>query len=189
MLRLGYKYKIYKLADDITICIRCQNHFYNPAGSAGQEGLSNLFVFLEWNQQRQGWTKDLDTNMNPKLNTEIIDNTCKLTRWTIQSIISGVETMRFAFVQRVNTSSSKSHQVIGFSTHNPQNFTGQLNLKMANSWAILKDVISTILAQDQTSADYLYMKDPNQANYKLYHMVNAENEDDDDDDEDDEQGL
>jgi len=60
---------------------------------------------------------------------------------------------------------------------------------MANSWAILKDVVSTILAQDQTSADYLYMKDPNQANYKLYHMVNAENEDDDDDDEDDEQGL
>ena len=27
MLRVGYKYKVYKLADDLKICIRCQNHF------------------------------------------------------------------------------------------------------------------------------------------------------------------
>mmetsp|Transcript_21162 Transcript_21162/g.26105 ORF Transcript_21162/g.26105 Transcript_21162/m.26105 type:complete len:144 (-) Transcript_21162:244-675(-) len=142
MLRLGYKYKIFKLSAEITLCVRCQQHFMNSGTS---EGLSNLFVLLEWNVQRQGWTKDLDMNMNPKLNTEIIDNTCKMSRWAIQSILSGVDKMRFAFVQRVSTSSSKSHHVIGFSSHNPNTFTGQLNLKMANSWAILKDVVSTIL--------------------------------------------
>jgi len=93
MLRLGYKYKCFKLSAEITICVRCTIHFKNP----GDEGYSNLFVLLEWNQQRQSWTKDLDTNMNPKLNIEILDNTCKMSRWAVQSILSGVDRMRFAF--------------------------------------------------------------------------------------------
>ena len=46
MLRLGYKYRIYKLAKDITICVRCSIHFRNPQSI---EGVSNLFVLLEWN--------------------------------------------------------------------------------------------------------------------------------------------
>ena len=45
MLRLGYKYKIFKISDDIKVCIRCQNHFLNG------KDLCNLFVFLEWNQR------------------------------------------------------------------------------------------------------------------------------------------
>lgn len=185
MLRLGYRYKIYKLAANITICVRCANHFKNPNTL---DGVSNLFVLLEWNQSRQGWTKDLDANLNTKLNTEIIDNTNKMSRWAIQSILGGVDRMRFAFVQRVDVTSNKAHKAIGFTSQQPETFINQLNMKMSNCWAILKDLLSTVLTQEQTAADYLYMKDPSQYNYRLYYMVKTENEGEDDDDSD-ETGL
>lgn len=97
MLRLGYKYKIFQLDDNpsVKVCIRCQNHFFNDLPT---EGLSNLFVLLEWNVKRQSWTKDLDTMTMVKLNREITDNASKFNRWTMQSIIDGVDKMRFGFV-------------------------------------------------------------------------------------------
>ena len=29
MLRMGYRYKIYKLGENLKVCIRCQNHFFS----------------------------------------------------------------------------------------------------------------------------------------------------------------
>ena len=95
MLRLGYKYKLFKLDDGLVVCIRCQNHFFNDTAN---EGLSNMFTLLEWNQKRQGWTKDLDQMTMVCLNKEITDNASKFNRWTMQSLLAGVEKMRFAFV-------------------------------------------------------------------------------------------
>ena len=125
MLRLGYKYKLFKLDEGMTVCIRCSNHFFNEAST---EGLSNLFVLLEWKVKRQGWTKDLDQMTMVMLNKEITDNASKFNRWTMQSILAGVDKMRFAFVQRTDIDSSKSHKVIGFANVNPTAFAGQINL-------------------------------------------------------------
>jgi len=181
MLRLGYKYKTFKLSDEVTVCIRSVNHFYNESPT---EGLSNLFVLLEWNQKRQGWTKDLDQMMMVMFNKEITDNASKFNKWTIQSIIAGVDKMRFAFVQRMDPLSTKSHKVVGFTSVNPVSFAGQLNLNVANCWAVLADFASTVLSQELASAEYLYMKDPVQHNYKLYHMVKTDHDEEDDDEED-----
>ena len=53
------------------------------------------------------------------LNKEITDNASKFNRWTMQSIIDGVDKMRFAFVQRIDFSSNKAHRVVGFASVNP----------------------------------------------------------------------
>ena len=42
-----------------------------------------------------------------------------------------------------------------------------------------------MLEQEHPSAEYLYMKDPVQPNYKLIHMVQTEKEDDDNSEDDD----
>lgn len=182
MLRMGYRYKIYKLGENLKVCIRCQNHFFSEQPS---EGLSNLFVLLEWNQKRQGWTKELDQMTMVMLNKEITDNANKFNRWTLQSIIDGVDKMRFAFVQRTNLTSNKAHNVVGFVSVKPEAFAGQLNINMQNCWAVLKDLVATVLEQEHTSAEYLYMKDPVQPNYRLIHMVKTEDEDEDNSEEDD----
>ena len=182
MLRVGYKYKIFQIDDNIRVCIRCQNHFNNDTP---MEGLSNLFVLLEWNTKHQSWTKDLDMMTTVLLNKEITDNASNFNRWTMQSILCGVQKMRFAFVQRTDIESSKSHKVVGMTAVNPNAFAKQLNLNITNCWAILKDLVTSVLAQEVTSAEYLYIKDPVGNNYRLIHMIKTENEADDDDDEDD----
>ena len=182
MLRMGYKYKIFKLGENLKVCIRCVNHFYNEASS---EGLSNLFVLLEWNQQRQGWTKELDQQTMSMLNKECTDNANKFNKWTLQSIIGGVDKMRFAFVQRTDITKSTSHKVVGFVNVKPDAFAGQINLSIQNCWAVLKDLVQTVLEQDQPSAEYLYMKDPIQPNYKLIHMVKTEIDEEEDSEDDD----
>ena len=146
MLRLGYKYKLFKLDDNMTVCIRCQNHFFNEAST---EGLSNLFVLLEWKVKRQGWTKDLDQMTMVMLNKEITDNASKFNRWTMQSIIAGVDKMRFAFVQRTDIDSAKSHKVVGMANVNPTAFAGQINLNVQNCWAVLKDLVGSVLQLEQ----------------------------------------
>ena len=119
-----------------------------------------------------------------KFNKTIVENACNFNKWTMQSILDGVDKMRFAFVQRVDPDSSRSHKVVGFNSLNPESFAAKLNLNISNCWAVLKDVLVTILDQEQNAAEYLYMKDPVQYNYKLIHMVKTENEGDDDDEED-----
>ena len=183
MLRLGYKYKLFKLGSDpdMIVCIRSQNHFYNPA----QNELSNLFVLLEWHEKRQCWTKDLDLNTTMMLTKEITDNSTKFNRWTMQSIIDGVDKMRFAFVQRLDASSARTHKCSGMIAVNPTAFANQINLNVQNCWATLKDVIASVLAQEVTSAEYLYMKEPVNTNYRLIHMIKSDEDEDDEDDEDD----
>ena len=97
LIRLGYKYNFFKLKEGLIICIRCQVHSYT-AKSDGSKEYSNLFVLPEWNEKRQNWTKDLDQSIMGMLTKEITDNSNKFSRWTIQSIIDGVDKMRFTFV-------------------------------------------------------------------------------------------
>ena len=80
--------------------------------------------------------------------------------------------------------SSKAHKVVGFAHVNPTLFAKQINLNIQNCWAVLKDLVQTVLLQEQPSAEYLYMKDPSQYTYRLFHMIKVENEGDDDSEDD-----
>ena len=53
--------------------------------------------------------------------------------------------MRFAFVQRTNLASNKAHNVVGFVSVKPDAFANQLNISIQNCWAVLKDLVSTVL--------------------------------------------
>lgn len=58
-------------------------------------------------------------------------------------------------------------------------------MNIPNCWAVLKDVIETVQMQEDQQAEYLYMKEPSQIQYRLIKMVNDENEEDDESDSDD----
>lgn len=81
MLRMGYKYVQYKISSkpDVFICIRCTINFHDP----GTKSTSNLYVLPQWNQKRQTWAKDLDSNTTVMLTKEITDNACKFSKWTM----------------------------------------------------------------------------------------------------------
>lgn len=166
MIHMGYKYKLFKLSDAMVVCIRCCINFYNDET---QES-SNLFVLPHWNTKRQPWEKDLDMATPVMLTKEIGDNSCKFNRWTMQSIICGLDRMRFAFVMRVD-GSPKQHRMVAHTSTTPLAFANQINLQVNNCWAILRDVLQTVLDQTPAKGDFLYMKEINQPNYRLIHML------------------
>lgn len=81
MLRMGYKYNLFKISSDpdVTICIRCAINFHDP----GSKETANLFVLPQWNIKKQTWQRDLDANTTIMLTKEITDNACKFSRWTM----------------------------------------------------------------------------------------------------------
>lgn len=95
----GYYYNIFKLNKETKICIRSTVHSFIE----GEDELLNTYVLPEWNDKRQNWTKNLDTQTTMCLTKEITDNTTKFCRWTVMSMLAGVDKMRFAFVQRTDS--------------------------------------------------------------------------------------
>ena len=79
---------------------------------------------------------------------EIHDNSCKFSRWTIQSLLGGVQKMRFGFVQRAD-SKGESHKLIGTFTRDTASFLTTMNINMANCWATLRNVVATVFERKE----------------------------------------
>ena len=62
----------------------------------------NLYPLLAWNEKRQGWMTDLDSMTAVCLTREIADNAAKFSRWTVMSVLGGVQRMGFGFMSRSN---------------------------------------------------------------------------------------
>jgi len=135
----GYHYKVWKLSESIKVCIRCSIHSKLP----NSEDFCNLFVLPEWNDKRQTWNRDLDAMTAVMFTNEIHDNSCKFSRWTIQSFLGGVQKMRFGFVQRLD-SKGETHKLVGTFTQDTLSFLTQMNINLNNCWATLRDVIVTV---------------------------------------------
>ena len=54
---------------------------------------------------------------------------------------------------------------------------------MNNCWAILKSVVESVYAQQEQTGDYIYMRDPNKAVFRLFKKAVEESDDDEDDGE------
>ena len=104
-----------------------------------------------------------------ELTKEITDNSFKFCKWTMQSVLGGVDKMKFAFVQRYEPKSAARHKLIGTVNVNTSIFARQINLNVDNCWAVLKDVIQTIMEQEK--GQYIYYKDPTNTTYKLMHII------------------
>ena len=182
MIRMGYKYNLFKLKADMIVCVRCQINSYT-VNANGEKEYNNLFVLPEWNEKRQGWSANLDASATTMLTKEITDNSSKFSRWTMQSLMDGVDKMKFAFIQR-DGSSTQNHKVVGFQAIATKAFATQINLNVPNCWAVLKDVIETVQQQEESHAEYLYLKEPLQVQYTLRRLVNDDNEDEESSEDD-----
>jgi translation initiation factor 3 subunit D len=81
----------------------------------------NCYTLHEWSEKRQNWGKELDSMTAVCLTKEIADNAAKFCRWTCQSLLAGVEKMRFGFVQRIDDKAI-NHRVVGSFTTDTQAF-------------------------------------------------------------------
>lgn len=102
----GYRYRVFDLGvteeEDLKICVRTEVDAY----SAGQgnprlgQGLVTIRAMNEFDPRAPGaggapdWRTKLDSQRGAVVATEMKNNSCKLAKWTVQSILAGADLMK-----------------------------------------------------------------------------------------------
>ena len=102
----GYRYRVFDLGisdeDDIKICVRTEVDAYLPGqGNPLQgQGLTTIRALNEFDPRASGaggapdWRSKLDSQRGAVVATEMKNNSCKLAKWAVQSILAGAEQMK-----------------------------------------------------------------------------------------------
>ena len=102
----GYRYRVFDLGisddEDIKICVRTEVDAYLPGqGNPLQgQGLTTIRALNEFDPRASGaggapdWRSKLDSQRGAVVATEMKNNSCKLAKWAVQSILAGAEQMK-----------------------------------------------------------------------------------------------
>ncbi|THH30325.1 hypothetical protein EUX98_g3865 [Antrodiella citrinella] len=190
----GYRYRLFDLGvtedEDIKICVRTEVDAY----SAGQginprlgQGLVTIRALNEFDPRSQGaggapdWRTKLDAQRGAVVATEMKNNSCKLAKWTVQSVLAGADLMKIGYISRANPRDNTRHVILSTTSTRPTDFAVQLNVSLANGWGIVRTV--TDLCMKQPEGKYVLVKDPNKPVLRLYSVpLTAFTGEDDDED-------
>ena len=119
------------------------------------------------------------------LATELKNNSCKLAKWTAQSLLAGVEQMKIGYVSRVARTNPYEHVILSTKFYKPREFATQITLTMNNTWGIVKMLVDKFMGMDD--GKYVIVKDPNKPILRIYSVPPGTFEDDEDEEDEDEE--
>lgn len=205
----GLRYRSFDLSlnedEDMTLIIRTEvdavlrGSNSKEQGAGDEDSLITIRTLNEFDSNSQGsggapnWRAKLDSQRGAVVATEMKNNSCKLAKWAVQSILAGADQMKMGYISRANPRDASRHVILGQQWFKPKDFASQMNVNLANGWGIVRTVID--LAFKSEDGKYLLMKDPNKPVVRLYKVPeNAfevqEGEDDEEEtDQDDELDL
>lgn len=76
----------------------------------------NVYALNEYSFNRTNWRNQIDNSIINCLNKEVTDNSFKVSRWLIQSLLAEVDLIKFAFISRKDVSDNKKHVLIATHT-------------------------------------------------------------------------
>lgn len=106
----GYRYRVFDLGitedEDVKICVRTEVDAYSPGQGNPRDGhgLVTIRALNEFDPRAQGaggapdWRSKLDSQRGAVVATEMKNNSCKLAKWTVQSVLAGAELMKVGSV-------------------------------------------------------------------------------------------
>lgn len=179
---VGYRYKKFNLGNDIELIVRCE-HDAVMYGVSGEKQYVNIKTLNEWDPRCSGgvdWRSRLDNQRGAVLATELKNNSCKLAKWTVSSLLAGSDHLKFGYVSRNHLKDTANHVILGTQQFKPIEFANQINLNMDNGWGILRCIIDICLKLKE--GKYLIMKDPNKPMVRIYDIPDHTFETDEEDD-------
>lgn len=188
---VGYRYRQFDLGDGIVLVVRCE-HDGVMVGANAETQYINIKALNEWDPRHSGgidWRQKLDSQRGAVLANELKNNSCKLAKWTVQSVLAGSHQIKFGYVSRIHVRDTSKHAILGTQQFKPKEFADQINLNMDNAWGILRYAIDVSLKLP--NGKYLFLKDPNKPVVRLYDIpdetfeTEESSEGDSEDDEDD----
>ena len=105
----GYRYRVFDLGvtedEDIRLCVRTEVDAYTPGQDPTQgRGLVTIRALNEFDPRAPGaggapdWRTKLDSQRGAVVATEMKNNSCKLAKWTVQSVLAGAELLKIGCV-------------------------------------------------------------------------------------------
>ncbi|OBT57623.1 translation initiation factor eIF-3 subunit 7 [Pseudogymnoascus sp. 24MN13] len=149
----AYKY----LGFDLAVTEECAAQPDCP----GEDQYVTVKALNEFDHKAQGsggaldWRTKLVSARGAVVATEMKNNSCKLARWTVQSIIANADVMKLGFVSRANPKSNDRH----------------MNLSLSNGWGIVRTIVDMCMAQPE--GKYVLVKDPNKQILRLYDVPSS----------------
>ncbi|CUA70366.1 Eukaryotic translation initiation factor 3 subunit D [Rhizoctonia solani] len=179
----GYRYRLFDLSldeeEDVKVLVRTQVDAFIPgsetklsSGKGDNAGLVTIKALNEFDSRAEGaggapdWRTKLDSQRGAVVATEMKNNSCKLAKWAVQSILAGAEVMKIGYVSRANPRDNSRHVILSTATMRPADFAGQLNVNLTNGWGIVRTVAD--LCMKQPDGKYVLIKDPNKSVIRLY---------------------
>lgn len=184
---VGYRYRKWNLGNGVNLVARCEVHGY--AIKRGEKELITAYALNEWDSKLGGgieWRKKIDAQRGAVLATELKNNSCKLAKWTAQSILADADQLKLGYVSRVTKTDPYDHVILGTHTYKPKEFANQIALNVHNMWGIIKMLVDLFMKQPE--GKYVLVKDPNKPTVRIYSVpADTFEEDDSEDDEEDQE--
>ncbi|KZV91840.1 translation initiation factor eIF-3, subunit D [Exidia glandulosa HHB12029] len=169
----GYRYRLFDLSvteeEDVKIAVRTEVDAFIPGAT---EQFINIRALNEFDSRSQGaggapdWRTKLDAQRGAVVATEMKNNSCKLARWAVASMLSGAEVLKLGYISRANPRDNARHVVLSTSTLRPIDFANQLNISVANGWGIVRGIADVCLKLPD--GKYVLVRDPNRPVMRLY---------------------
>lgn len=201
---VAYRYRKFDLGEGIELVVRTEVDAAT-VGPSGDIQYMTIKGLNEWDPKYSGlidWRQKLDVQRGAVLANELKNNSCKLARWTVQSLLAASDQLKFGYVSRVHFRDSSKHTILGtqqvclFACNpnacsnvlvpqfKPREFADQINLNMDNAWGVLRCIIDTCMKLPE--GKYLLLKDPNKPALLLYDIPDNTFETDEEDEESEE---
>ncbi|WPH00046.1 eukaryotic translation initiation factor 3 subunit D like protein [Acrodontium crateriforme] len=186
----SYRYRRFDLsveadAEPLHLIVRTEIDAVVKNNINGEDQLLTIKALNEFDNKAQGsggaldWRTKLASQRGAVVATEMKNNSCKLARWTTQSILAKADMMKLGFVSRANPKSTAEHVILGVLGYKPREFATQMNLNLNNGWAIVRTFVDMVM-REEGDGKFVLVKDPNKPTIRLYQVPKETFEEDDD---------
>jgi translation initiation factor 3 subunit D len=199
----AYKYRRFDLSlndeDPVHLIVRTEIDAVQKNAISGEDQFLTVKALNEFDHKAQGsggaldWRTKLVSQRGAVVATEMKNNSCKLARWTVQSIMAKADVMKlgytstlpshtkhvlieYRFVSRANPKTNDRHVILGVVGWKPRDFAQQMNLQLSNGWGIVRTIADMCLKREE--GKYVLVKDPNKQILRLYEVPAGSFEDD-----------
>lgn len=181
---IAYRYRKFKLGEH-TIVARTELH--GIVLKRGEKQYMTAYALNEWDSRLSGgvdWRQKIDQQRGAVLATELKNNSCKLARWTAQSILSAADQMKLGYVSRQSRGNPYDHVILATQFYKPREFAQQITLNVNNMWGIIKMLVDLFLSKDD--GKFVIARDANKPFVRIYSVPVHTFEEPDSDDEENE---
>ncbi|XP_077228201.1 eukaryotic translation initiation factor 3 subunit D-like [Tasmannia lanceolata] len=165
---VAYRYRRWKLDDEMFLVARCEVHSVSEA--KGQRSFLTLNALNEFDPKYSGvdWRQKLETQKGAVLATELKNNANKLAKWTAQALLASADVMKLGYVSRVHPRDHFNHVILSVAGYKPREFAMQINLNTSNMWGIVKSIVD--LCMKLNEGKYVLVKDPSKPQVRIYEV-------------------